>query len=322
MPYYHVSPNEITEIRDITAPDRTSIKTGGKPSGFWYAEGYEWIRILNRNERTGIKDVFNMELGGKETIGVDTSTNEAKVLQKLYSTPTDHYYLYQVTIPDNGRIYTVTMANLEELYAQFNAYRTQGKPNELSKLEIELLSASLYSDFQEGSFEAILEYMNKIEKNKKYLRQIEEDSVEYYGLLAWFKRSLQQHKKKKAAIFEVLKPDWFVLPRLWAEFWFSSPFYDTYDGLYFDASVITMKDPRIPFLHLLEIPSGCIWRSSRTPPSLELVTRISFDPEEANEQFSVYVRNKKNSTIKQKRKGLRGGATRKRTRRVTSSSKK
>jgi hypothetical protein len=277
MPYYHVTYTQLNLDSPTAQPD-ASVQRKGKPKGLWYAEGEDWIKVLNdlEEEDDVLAKRFNM-------------TRPPRGVRLKYEFPLDGKFVDDINTPALDKIFRLTSANMDAFESKFQTYFTKKlseikrdieyynrrfaekkaemkkKPNERDLNKSKEPSPTLITISLKKSADARTPYLTAAELTElKMLEGTEKVSG------AAVERAVQNKlytlitspdpPPENSRIFTVLRlvqyGDYYeeVMKPVWG-------------GIDYDKSLFTDElKAKYPYIQYVEIPSGCLWHPKEVMP--------------------------------------------------------
>lgn len=327
--HFHVSFTPVPALKNnmATMPSG-SIKTSkytGKPIGFWYAIGLDWLPVLDRNYANGIQNAIKMSLGVKNTVNA-TSNNNMKAIYP------SKLYVYSLNITDDmkttqldnsfpNKILQITDGNIGHVISEYNTYKNR----EIMIKSIQnYIYTILYKD--ENTINFLKAYFDTIEIPdedwyNEYIEYYESESDEILDYInenmgiieEWLNKSVEHMyntKKDELLALESELPE-FIEGNVWSTFWKDS-ISPRFAGVEFEASVVNLEGGPI-WAKFLDIPSGCLFRPNALGVRLELQSQLSLDPTNNTRNMNVFSKTRNIGTVKRIR-AVSGGRRKSKTR--------
>jgi len=117
--YYHVTYTPLN-FDTPTANPNPRVKRKGKPVGLWYAEGEDWIKVLDTMEKD--EDAF---------VEKNRLTRPPRGPRLKYEFPLDGKFVDDINSPTLDKIFRLTSANMDAFESKFQTFFTQ----KLSKIQ-------------------------------------------------------------------------------------------------------------------------------------------------------------------------------------------
>jgi hypothetical protein len=267
MRYYHVTYTQLN-LDTPTAHPNTRVKKKGKPVGLWYAEGEDWIKVLDTLEKD--EDAFAKEIN---------MSRPPRGLRLKYEFPLDGKFVDDINTPALDKIFRLTSANIDAFESKFQTYFTkklseikgdiesynvrvaQAKSIKLKQPAPTLIMISLRESADARTpylTAAELAELKKLNGDKKVSVAAVERAVQdkLYTLIT----SSDPKSRENSRIFTVLRlvqyGDYYeeVMKPVWG-------------GIDYDKSLFTDElKAKYPYIQYVEIPSGCLWHPKEVMP--------------------------------------------------------
>jgi hypothetical protein len=260
--YYHVTYTPLN-FDTPTASPNPRVKNKGKPVGLWYAEGEDWIKVLDTIEED--EDKFN------ERLRIRRPPRGPRL---KYEFPLDGKFVDDINSPTLDKIFRLTSANMDAFESKFQTFFTQ----KLSKIQqdIEYYNRRLAErekpkdirDPKKSKPPSLATIMLPLQKSVDIRTPYIPTDPAMSGTAYW--RAVQaklyelitnrQSGEENGILFTTLRliqyGDYYeeVMRPIWG-------------GIHYDVSLFTPElKAKYPYIQYVEIPSGCLWHPKEVMP--------------------------------------------------------